>query len=320
MEASMKIFIVSTRGDSAPMARKLLSEGHSVEMYVKDKGFRKYMEPDVPLIKSPTWETVNSDLMIVEDAATGKFADRARGLKRLVIGGGVVADQITCDLDFNERSLHGCGFTLAGPNTQGVLMEVGGWFDGEKYLRPYFMGFKSYHLGTGDVGPLTLGMGIAGKYAIKGRLFTDVLHKTETLFRSMHYVGYAAIEGFVNKESFRAVRLHSKLQFPITNALGDLHTTWGTFLLKLATKQAEVVAVQPDRVVVGVNMLLRGYFENSGSEQYKLICASGQDIAEAKSKAYRAVARENIPNAYYRIDIGDNFTSNLERLHEGAWI
>ena len=316
----MRVFIISSKGDSVNIARKLQQENHDVNMFVRNKLFRKYAEPDVPLIKSPTIETMSADLILVEDSEAGKFVDKARSLNRLVVGGGTTADKLINDLDFNERSLHGCGLTLSEPKTDGIVTEIGGWFDGEKYLRPHFIGFKYYRLGTGDVGPLTVGMGMVGTYRIKSRLFTDILRKTETLMKSLHYLGYASVEGFINNESFKAAKLHARLQFPTVNLLGELHPTWGPFLLKLSTHTSEVVAVQPDRIAVGITVLMNGYFNNDEQEPYRFYNASGQTIEEAKSKAYKAVSRSTIPNGYYRIDIGDDFKENLQKLEQGGWI
>jgi phosphoribosylamine-glycine ligase len=316
----MKIFIVSSRGDSSSIARKLLNEGHDARMYVRNKTFRRYIEPDVPLIKSPTVDTVSSDLLLIEDSECSKFADKAKFLKRLVVGGGSVADKLMSDIDFNERSLHGCGFTLAESKTKGLLVDVGGWFDGNKYLRPHFLGFKYHRLGTGDVGPLTVCMGIVGTYLTKSRLFTDILRRTEVLMKSLKYVGYVSIEGLINNESFRAIKLNPRLQFPIVNAIGELHPTWGTFLLKLATGEAEVVAVQPDRVVVGVNVLMRGYFDHNNQDPYKLFCCTGQSAEEAKSKVYKLINKSDIDSGYYRVDIGSEFDTSMSRLKEGEWL
>ena len=316
----MRVFIVSAQGDLAPMTRKLLSEGHDAVMYIRDKVYRRYIEPDIPLVKSPTVEAVSSGLLVIDDPEAGKFADKARSLNRFVIGGGEVPTRLAMDSDFNERSLHGCGFNIANPDkTEGVLVEVGGWFDGEKYLRPHFLGFKKFRLGTGDVGPFTVGMGVAGKYVTKSRLFTDVLRKTETFAKTMHYVGYVGIDGFINQNSFSALRLNAGFAFPTAGALGELHPTWSTFMLKLAKKEAEVVAVQPDKVVVGVTVLPHSYFENLHEPHFPF-CASGQNIEEAKAKVYKSIGKANIPNGYYRIDIGDDFVKNLDILKRGDWL
>jgi phosphoribosylamine-glycine ligase len=316
----MKVFIISTEGDSCIIARKLLQEGHEAVIYVRNRLFRKYLDPDIIQIKTPTVETVSSDLLLVEDNEAGRFADKARALHRLVICGGQAADKLTTDVEFNERSLNGCGISLAEANTQGTLVEIGGWFDGEKYLRPHLVAFKYYRLGTGDVGPLTSGTGIAAKYITRSRLYTDVLRKTETLMKSLKYVGYAGVEGFVNQSNFKAIKLHAKLQFPVVNAIGELHPTWGTFLLKLAKNQAEAVAVQPDKVVIGVSVLMQGYFSNGGQESRRIYCGTGQYKDEARAKVYKEIAKSNTQNGYYRIDIGDDFVEKLNRLKAGEWI
>lgn len=316
----MKVFIISTEGDSAPIARKLLAEKHDAVMYVRDKGFRRYLDPDIVQIKTPTVETVSSDILLVEDHEAGRFADKARTLNRLVVCGGQAADKLTTDTDFNERSLNGCGISLAESNTKGTLVEIGGWFDGEKYLRPHLVAFKYYRLGTGDVGPLTFGTGIVAKYVTRSRLYTDVLRRTETLMKSLKYVGYAGVEGFVNQNSFHAIKLHAKLQFPTVNAIGELHPTWGTFLLKLAKKQAEAVAVQPDKVVVGVSVLMQGYFGGDGCEARRIYCGTGQDKNEARARVYKEISKADIQNGYYRVDIGEDFGEKLNKLKEGSWL
>lgn len=310
----MRAFIVSTRGDSLELAKKLIDEGWEINVLIRDKTRSRSLEleSDVPLVQSPTPDMMNANLIIVEDRVSGKFADKARSLKRRVLGGGLMADRLFNDMDFNDRTMVGCGFELTKQNTNGIVTEVGGWFNGEKFLRPHFLGFKYYRLGTGDVGIVTPGMGIVGTYKIKSRLFNDILRKTETLFRSMNYKGYVGVEGLINNETFKAIKIHPGLVYPTVNLLTKIHTTWAPFLLKFVDGKAEVVAVQPDKVGVGIST-------RNGIERF--YAGVGFTAEEAQIKAYKTINKANLsPDVYYRMDIGNSFESNMSKLKEWGWV
>lgn len=320
-EVDMRIFIISSRGDCLTLAKRLKDEGNNVHFYVRDKKVRKRIEDELNIVESPTADMMISDLIIIEDHESGKFVDHAKNLKRLVLGGGSMADRLVKDIDFNEDSLVGCGLKLAEEKTEGIIVEVGSWFNGEQFLRPHFIGFKYYRLGSGNIGPFTKGSGIVGIYKIKSRLFNEVLRPVETLFKTFNYIGYASIEGFVNNAHFHAIKIHSKLLYPTLNLLTEMHSTWSPFLLKLATRKAEVTAIQPDKIGVGIGYFSPMFFQEPLAMDSKLFCGFGNTIEEAKSKAYKSANRANLPKeGYYRMDIGDEFTFNMKQLENWSWM
>lgn len=308
----MRILIVSKTGDLVDFAKQLLSEGHEVIMYFKKKQLPNKL--DIPFTKNPTSEMMKSELIIIEDDTSGEFADKVRSLNRPVIGGGTVVDKLWKNQEFRKSIIEGCNLDLAKPTTKGIRLEIGGWFNGEEFLKPSFFCFPYFHLGTGDVGPLTRGMGSVGFYKIKSR-FNEYLKKLETFFHSStNYTGYIGLDCFVNNDSLQVIDLQAGLHFPMILNIGFLHNTLGTFLFKLALKNAKMVAVQPDRFCISVIT-----YELDKPEIFTSYYSLGGTIEEAKTKVYKML-RKDIPEAsYYRIDIGDEINDSLNQLEKRGW-
>lgn len=317
----MRIFIVSSRGDSIGLAKKLKSENNEVNFYVKDRRYREILDDEMPVVTNPTGEMMNAELIIVEDYESGKFADKARKLKRLVIGGGSLADRLAKDVSFNEDSARGCGLELARERTEGIVVEVGSWFNGKEFLRPHFIGFKYYRFGSGDIGPFTRGSGIVGFYKIKSGLFNKALKPIGTLLKTSNYIGYASVEGFINNAHFHAIKIHAGFLYPTVNLITELHSTWSSFLTKLAKGEAEVTAVQPNKIGIGVSYFPPIFFREFNPFESKLFHGIGDTIEEAKIRVYRLLNKSNLPKeGYYRIDIGDNFEENMKKLNYWGWV
>lgn len=308
----MRILIVSKTGDSADFAKQLLSEGHEVILYLKKK--RLSYKLNIPFTKNPTSEMIKSDFIIIEDDTSGEFADKVRSLNRAIIGGGTTIDRLWKNQEFRKSIIEGCNLDLAKPTTKGIRLEIGGWFNGEEFLKPSFLCFPYFHLGTGNVGPLTRGMGAVGFYKIKSK-FNEYLKKLETFFRSStNYAGYIGLDCFVNNDSLQVIDLQAGLHFPMILNIGFLHNTLGTFLFKLALKNAKMVAVQPDRFCISVIT-----YELDKPETFSSYYSLGGTIEEAKTKVYKTLQKD-VPNAsYYRIDIGDGITDSLDQLKKWEW-
>ena len=310
----MKIFLVSSAGDSLGLAEKITSEGHQVSMYIRDG--HKGPNENITITKHPSADMVNADLIIVEDRRSGKFVDKAREMGRRVIGGGSGADRLNSDVKFNRGVLEGCGLKLAESGTKGLMIEIGGWFNGIEYLRPAFIGFPKYRLGAGDIGPITKGSGLVGFYKMRSRLYHEVLRTTETFIKTINYKGFVDIKGYVNNGKFQAIAMEAGLMYPTIHVVSELHTSITKFLVKIADGIAKVAAVQPGKIGVGV-----GWFETIHIPRPEMLCACGGTIEEAKIKVYKKINNANLdPIGIYRIDIGDDFTQNLRTLSSQEWL
>jgi hypothetical protein len=316
----MNIFIVSSYGDSLDLASKLQNEDNKVSIYVRNKEVR-LPESDVEVTRNPTADMIKSELIIVEDTKAGQFTDRARELKRPIIGGGSVIGRISKDEKFGTDILLGCDLKLANDRTQGKLMEVGGWFSGSEFLKPYFLAFKYMRFGVGDTGPELGPMGIVGTYKLKGRIFRETLSKLETFLKSISYIGYIGLDILINNDNLQVVGWQPVLQFPTVNVLSKMHNNFGNFLFKVAVGKAKITAIQPDKVGIGITWLeLPWVYENPVKNRPQILCECGGNIEEARSKLLKTVHKVLDPKVYYRTDIGEYTKNDIKELIKNGWL
>lgn len=95
----MKVVFVSETGDSIGVAMKLVDEGHSVAMLIKDEVYRDagVGEGIIPLGPAPTTDTIlaeKPDLVVFDMVGFGELADAIRGVNVPVFGGSMWADAI----------------------------------------------------------------------------------------------------------------------------------------------------------------------------------------------------------------------------------
>lgn len=310
----MKIFVVSKYGDSYILANKLIAENHEVIMYVRDRLARATCKH--PFVTDPVADMMQDDLFIVEDDKSGKFSIKARELKRPIIGGGILVDRLVNDNAFHNKTVEGCGLRLATSETKGIPVNLGGWFCGEEFIRPYFLGFRYTRLGSGEVGQITRGMGVAGQYKMKGHIF-NLLKKLEILLKTSDYQGFVNLQLFINNESAKVYKLELGLTFPMLSLVSELHGVLGNFLRKVALKSAQQVAVQPDKV--GISVVWIPNLKESFSCP-PTVSGVGGTIQEAVSKVYKDLHTHVKEDSYYRIDIGSNYNNYIKQLKEWDWI
>jgi|MudIll2142460700_1097286.scaffolds.fasta_scaffold11715_4 hypothetical protein len=307
----MKILIISKYGDSLVLGEKLANEKHAVKVYVKDVKIQH------PLITpKPSAEDVIADLTIVEDDSSGAFVEKAKELNRPILGGGQIADRLCKDSQFLKGVVEGCGFELSRPETKGMAIDVGGWFNGETFIKPMFFGLRYERFGAGDVGNSALTMGLVGSYKMKGKLFS-ICRAFEVFLKTNSYRGFVNIKTYINNEKVLVSGVHLGLYIPTVHLLSHLHNSLGGFLFKVATGIATMATAQPDRVCVGVV-----YLEKLADIVVKrpVVCNSGETIEEAISKTYKLVHKTVGDNAYYRVDIGSNYKQTLSHLKEWEWL
>jgi hypothetical protein len=80
---------------------------------------------------------------------------------------------------------------------------------------------------------------------------------------------------------------------------------------------AKQATVQPDKVGVGVVWLPN---IDEASICPTMICGTGEHISAAMASTYKAINKLSNEDAYYRIDIGHNYTDNLAKLKGWDWI
>jgi len=316
----MNIFIVSKFGDSIDLAEKLASEDNVVSVYVREKNI--IVQNNLCTItRNPTAEMIKSELIIVEDDKSGEFSERARKLKRPLLGNGKIVDKLISDSKYGTEVLVGCGLPLSKETTKGMGVGVGGWFVGESFLKPYFLHFNYTKFGSGDIGPHIGPMGIVGMYKLRGKIFRESLLKLETYLKSISYVGYVGLDLLINDESLLVSGWNIGFEFPIINVMSFMHTNFSKFLFKLAIGTAKTTAVQPDIVGVGITWLeLNWLYKKPLTNRPKIISEVGMSIDEARSKVYKQIHKTLMKDEYYRVDIGLTTRYNMERLVDNGWL
>ena len=306
----MRILLVSKFGDSIALAEKLREENNDVSIYIRDNIARRLTSYSY-MIDNPTVDTINSDLILVEDDNSGAFSDKARELGRPICGGGIAADKLIRQRSFLESVVESAKLRMAKKDTKGIPVNLGGWFVGEEFLRPYFLGIRYPRIGTGDVGKPTRGMGIVGQYRMKGHIF-QVLKKLEPFLKTVKYSGYVNINLLVNNDNPLVSDIELGLTYPNVAPLCELHNNISKFLFKVATNTTKQLTAPVDKIVLGVSWL------SSISELIKqpMYCKTGSSIEEAVSKVYKEMHKIDNKDVYYRVDIGVGYNTYLKELHK----
>lgn len=233
----------------------------------------------------------------------------------------------------------------------GVEVAIGAFFNGKKFILPALVNFEHKKMMNNDIGPSTGEMGTTGFWATDTRLFRETLEKMAP--RIGGYVGYFDINCIVNGRGIYPLEFTPRFGYPTLNLqLEGVLSKWGEFLFALAagedfllrTKKglqiAVVVAVPPfpftdnetfrkfseDAPVVfkrssteGVYpceiKLVDGEWLLTGTSGYSMVVTgAGPTMAEARREAYTRIKNIQVPNMFYRTDIGDRWHRDSDLL------
>ncbi len=237
----------------------------------------------------------------------------------------------------------------------GIEMAVGAFFNGKDFVRPINISFEHKHLLAGGIGPLTGEMGTSMFYSADGgKLFRETLKKIKPYLRETNYRGFIDINSIVTERGTYAIEFTSRFGYPQLDIQQALHITpWGELLYQLAEGRLENFKVK-SLFAVGVVMGGAGLpYEISynkygrhlpilgitpeNREQVKLvevyqrdgklytggggypltITGAGKTMEAAKKRAYEVARQIIIPNAMWRLDIGDHWEKEAPKLR--AW-
>jgi phosphoribosylamine--glycine ligase len=233
----------------------------------------------------------------------------------------------------------------------GVEVAVGAFFNGKKFLLPALINFEHKKMMNGDIGPSTGEMGTTGFWAMDTRLFRETLGKMES--RIGNYVGYFDINCIVNSRGIYPLEFTPRFGYPTINLqLEGVLSRWGELMHALATGQefqlrtkkglqlAVVVAVPPfpfsdnetfrkfsedapvvfkkpviDGIYPGEVKLVEGEWLLTGTSGYSLIVSgAGSTMDDARKEAYGKIKNIQIPNMFYRTDIGERWHRDSDLL------
>jgi len=242
----------------------------------------------------------------------------------------------------------------------GVEVGVGGFFNGNEFAFPININFEHKKLFPGNIGPSTGEMGTSMFWSEPNRLFNSTLKKLEEILRREKYVGYIDLNCIVNSNGIYPLEFTSRFGYPTIHIQQEgIMIPIGDFLSGLADGslkrfkvksgfQVGVRLVVPpfpyggekvgknlnsnDSVIIfkkpnleGVRIeevkLLNGEWVVTGSSGVVLVVVgSGQTMKQAQQQAYSRVNNILIPNMYYRVDIGNRWYEDSDKLHNWGYL
>lgn len=233
----------------------------------------------------------------------------------------------------------------------GVEVAIGAFYNGQKFILPALVNFEHKKMMNNDIGPSTGEMGTTGFWATDTRLYRETLAKMESRIRG--YVGYFDINFIVNARGIYPLEFTPRFGYPTLNLqMEGVLSKWGELMFALAaghdfslrTKKglqlAVVVAVPPfpftdietfrkfseDAPVVfkkpaseGVYpcevKLVDGEWLLTGTSGYSLVVSgAGSTMDDARKEAYARIKNIQIPNMFYRTDIGERWHRDSDLL------
>ncbi|MBF0491026.1 MAG: phosphoribosylamine--glycine ligase [Candidatus Omnitrophica bacterium] len=109
----MKILIVSTYGESMPLAYRLKQEGHQVFYHITDPKYQNIGHGIVEKVDDD-WENWvdDVDLIVFDDTGHGKEAQTLKDDGYNVIGGSEYTDKLELDRGFGQQQMEDAGLTI----------------------------------------------------------------------------------------------------------------------------------------------------------------------------------------------------------------
>jgi phosphoribosylamine--glycine ligase len=241
----------------------------------------------------------------------------------------------------------------------GVEVAVGAFFNGNEFITPININFEHKKLFPGNLGPSTGEMGTSMYWSEPNRLFNLTLKKLEGKLREEHYVGYIDLNCIVNNNGIYPLEFTARFGYPsISIQQEGMITPIGEFLhalargenFKLKTKKGFQVglrivvppypfddpeafdSISKDSVIIfqkpnreGIHIedvkIVNDEWVITGTSGVVLIVVgTGQTMKQAQAQAYARVKNIIIPSMYYRVDVGDRWFEDSDKLHNWGYL
>lgn len=241
---------------------------------------------------------------------------------------------------------------------EGVEVAVGAFFNGKEFAYPININFEHKKLFPGDLGPSTGEMGTAMFWSGPNRIFNQTLKKLEGRLAEEGYVGYIDLNCIVSGNNIYPLEFTARFGYPTIFIQEEgMVTPIGEFLYGLAsgTKKTfktrsgfqigvrivvppfpftdpETFEVKSKDTVIHFRKGKEGvHFEDvklvnnewviTGSSGVILVVVGmGQTMKQAQRQAYSRIRNLIIPHMYYRVDIGDRWLEDSDKLHSWGYL
>ncbi|MDP3964872.1 MAG: phosphoribosylglycinamide synthetase C domain-containing protein [bacterium] len=241
----------------------------------------------------------------------------------------------------------------------GVEIAVGAFFNGKQFVQPINVNFEFKKLFPGNLGPSTGDMGATMFWSGPNRLFNQTIGKMESKLAEERFVGYVDLNCIVNGNGIYPLEFTPRFGYPTISVQQEgMITPIGEFLADLAYGRDPHLKVKKGfqigiRVVVppfpyrdkktfdsyskgatvvfkkknleGIHIedvkLTNDQWVVTGSAGVALIVAgTGTTMKQAQQQAYNRIQNILIPNMYYRMDIGDRWYEDNDKLHTWGYL
>ncbi|MFH1409742.1 MAG: phosphoribosylglycinamide synthetase C domain-containing protein [Nanoarchaeota archaeon] len=240
----------------------------------------------------------------------------------------------------------------------GVEVAVGAFFNGKEFLFPINVNFEHKKLFPGNLGPSTGEMGCHMFWSGPNKIFNSTLKKFEQRFAEEGYVGYLDLNCIVNNNGIYPLEWTTRFGYPTISIQQEgMITPIGQFFSELASGGTTKFKVKSGfqigmRVVVppfpytdtetfnvkskdsivyfkkqveGIHIedvkQVNGEWVVTGTSGVVLIvCGVGFTMKQAQNQMYSRIKNINIPHMYYRMDIGDRWYEDSDKLHSWGYL
>ena len=241
---------------------------------------------------------------------------------------------------------------------EGVEVAVGAFFNGKQFAYPINVNFEHKKLFPGDLGPSTGEMGTAMFWSGPNRIFNQTLKKLESKLAEEGYVGYLDLNCIVNGQSIFPLEFTARFGYPtifiqqegITTPIGEfLHGlaagTRNTFKTRSGFQIGVRIVVPPfpftdpetfnvksrDTIIhfrkskegvhfEDVKLVNDEWLITGESGVILVVVGMGQTMKQAQKQAYSRIKNLIIPHMYYRVDIGDRWFEDSDKLHNWGYL
>jgi len=241
---------------------------------------------------------------------------------------------------------------------EGVEVAVGAFFNGNEFAYPININFEHKKLFPGDLGPSTGEMGTAMFWTGPNRIFNQTLKKLEARLAQENYVGYIDLNCIVAGNHIYPLEFTARFGYPtifiqqegiltpISDVLYGLATgTRKTFKTRTGFQIGVRVVVPPfpfndpetfavkskDTIIhfrkgregvhfEDVKLVNEEWVITGNSGVILVVVGTGPTMKQAQKQAYARIKNLIIPHMYYRVDIGNRWLEDSDKLHSWGYL